>query len=107
MRHLTILDGSTFFVSDLNGDIAAVRAEGFFHADMRHLSRWLLRVNGDAPRTLSSRTVDYYSARTVGDACVDPDTGAPRVAVRRERFVSEGVHEDVVLENLGEGELEV
>jgi hypothetical protein len=59
MEALTILDGSTFFVSDVTGDVEAVRAEGFFHADMRHLSRWQLRIEGEQPQTLPSRTVDY------------------------------------------------
>jgi hypothetical protein len=71
---LTILDGSTFFVSDSTGDVEAVRAQGFFHADMRHLSRRLLRVDGEPPEALSSRTVNYYSARVVAAACADSDT---------------------------------
>jgi glycogen debranching enzyme len=99
---LTILDGSTFFVSDVTGDVEAVRAEGFFHADMRHLSRWLLRIEGEQPQTLLSRTVDYYSARIAGSACVNADTDTPTVSVRRERFVSGGVHEDLIVENLTE-----
>ena len=35
---LVVLDGSTFFVSAPSGDVAGVEAEGFFHADVRHLS---------------------------------------------------------------------
>ena len=97
---LTIVDGSTFFVSDPSGDVEATRAEGFFHTDMRHLSRLRLWIDGERPRTLSARTVDYYSARVVSDACVDADTDAPAIGVRRERFVADGLHEDVVLENL-------
>jgi glycogen debranching enzyme len=98
---LTILDGSTFFVSDVTGDVEAVRAEGFFHADMRHLSRWLLRVDGEPPQTLSSKAIDYYSARVAGAACRD-ESDTLTVSVRRERFVSGGVHEDLIVENLTE-----
>jgi glycogen debranching enzyme len=67
---------------------------------MRHLSRWLLRIEGEPPQALSSRTVDYYSARVAGAACFDRDAGTPTVAIRRVRFVAEGVHEDVIVENL-------
>jgi len=97
-KNLTVLDGSTFFVSDPSGDVEAEHADGFFHADMRHLSTWRLLVGGESPRTLSSQTVDYYSARVVGGVSEDGD--AATIAVRRERFLSGGVHEDVILENL-------
>jgi glycogen debranching enzyme len=99
VAELRALDGSTFFVSDESGDVEAVRAEGFFHEDMRHLSRWRLLVDGDPPRTLSSGNVDYYSVRVVGSVA-DADGSAPALAVRRERFVSGGLHEDVFVENL-------
>ncbi len=100
MGDLTVLDGSTFFVSDASGDVEAVRADGFFHADMRHLSTWRLLVDGESPRTLASETVDYYSARVVGGVWQDGDDAT--IAVKRERFVSGGVHEDLIVENLTE-----
>jgi glycogen debranching enzyme len=103
---LTALDGSTFFVSDGSGDVDAQRADGFFHEDMRHLSRWRLLVNGEPPQMLSSGNVDYYSARIVSSVG-DADDGAPTLAVRRERFVSRGVHEDVLVENLTDDTVEV
>jgi glycogen debranching enzyme len=90
---LIILDGCTFMYSDENGDVEAEDAEGFFYEDVRHLSSWQLLVDGKPVEPLSSRRVDYYSARIVG--------GDEQLAVRRDRFVSEGMHEDVVVENLG------
>jgi glycogen debranching enzyme len=90
---LIILDGCTFMYSDENGDFEAEDADGFFYEDVRHLSSWHLLVDGKPVEPLSSRRVDYYSARIVG--------GDEQLAVRRDRFVSEGVHEDVVVENLG------
>ena len=94
---LIILDGCTFFYSDANGDVEAEEAEGFFYHDVRHVSRWQLRLYGEPVAPLTSRRVDYYSARIMGtrEGRVE---GAP-VAVRRDRFVTEGVHEDLVLTN--------
>jgi len=100
-RTLTILDGSTFFVSDPSGDVEAVAADGFFHADMRHLSTWRLLVDGEPPKTVSSKTLDYYSARIVAGVWAEGETDAT-IAVTRERFVAGGVHEDVIVENLTE-----
>jgi glycogen debranching enzyme len=103
---LIILDGCTFFYSDENGDVDAQEAEGFFYQDVRHLSQWGVRVDGQEVEPLTSRRVDYYSARIVGARSND-SADAPAVTVRRDRFVSEGVHEDVVLENLSDHPREV
>jgi glycogen debranching enzyme len=96
---LIILDGCTFFYSGETGDVEAQDAEGLFYRDVRHLSRWLLRVDDEEVEALTSRRVDYYSARIVCKTNADGDD-APPVTVRRDRFVTEGVHEDIVLENL-------
>jgi hypothetical protein len=69
---LRLIDGSTYFLSDLSGDVEARQAAGFFHRDMRHLSRWRLHVDGAPVHVLASAAVDYYSARIV--------------AIRRYRF---------------------
>jgi glycogen debranching enzyme len=95
---LIILDGCTFFLSDGIGDTDGRGPAGLFYRDVRHLSRWLLRVDGEPVVPLSSRRVDYFSARVVGATTDDGD--APPVSVRRDRFVTEGMHEDVVVQNL-------
>jgi glycogen debranching enzyme len=103
---LIILDGCTFFYSAENGDVEAKEAEGLFYQDVRHLSRWTVRVDGKEVQPLSSRRVDYYSARIVGMPKQN-SKGASQVSLRRDRFVSEGVHEDVILENLSNDPHEV
>ena len=98
-ERLVVLDGSTFFVSAENGDVdsspGTERVEGLFHSDVRHLARWSLLVDGAPIEVLSSRNVDYYSARIVGTAAA---RGAD-VTVRRERVVADGVHEDIWVDN--------
>jgi glycogen debranching enzyme len=95
---LIILDGCTFFSTGETGDADAGDAEGLFYQDVRHVSHWRLSVDGRAVEPLSSRRVDYFSARVVGVPGEDGDD--PALSVRRDRFVSEGMHEDVVVENL-------
>ena len=94
MADLTILDGATFFYSEASGDVDAERHEGFFHEDVRHLSLWQVLVDGKPVDPLTGTTVDYYSARIVGRAA----DGKP-VTVRRDRFVTNGFHEDLIVEN--------
>jgi len=96
---LIILDGCTFFHSSANGDVDAQDGRGLFFRDVRHLSRWLVRIDGQELELLTSHSVAYYSARVVGKTETAADD-RPRLAIRRDRFVTEGVHEDVVVENL-------
>jgi len=98
---LTILDGSTFVVSDRAGDIDAGidTPHGLFYRDTRFLSRWRLTVDGRALAVLSTDDVDYFSAQFF----LVPSTGTiyqnPTLSVIRQRFVGDGFHEDVIVLN--------
>jgi len=100
---VSILDGSTFLVSGLNGDIEAApdQAHGLFYKDMRHLSMWKLTVDGRPLEVLSTDTTEYYFAQFF---CVPP-TGTiyqnPTISVVRRRFVGDGFVEDFSVINHG------
>ena len=99
-EELTVLDGNTFFVSDRAGDVeAGEMANGFFHADMRHLSDWRLLVDGQPVHVLTSRTVDYYSASVFGTLASVSVGENPPISIRRDRFIAGGVHEDLTVQN--------
>jgi glycogen debranching enzyme len=98
--NLTVLDGNTFFVSDAAGDVEPGEdANGFFHADMRQLSTWRLRVNGRPVHVPTSRTVDYYSASIFATLASVGVGENPPISIRRDRFVARGVHEDLIVQN--------
>src|SRR2546428_13158852 len=59
---VSILEGSTFMLSDPIGDVPEGAVAGLFHQDTRHLNRWELTVDGQRPALLTSGTVDYFSA---------------------------------------------
>jgi glycogen debranching enzyme len=88
---LITLDGRTFFYTDADGDVEAREAKGYFFDDVRHVSRWTLRLNEEELQCLQSSAVDYYSARIVLAAKGEQ----PRLTVTRDRFVTDGVHEDL------------
>jgi glycogen debranching enzyme len=98
---VAILDGSTFVVSDRRGDIDARpdEAQGFFFEDTRHLSRWLLTVNGIVPAVLSTDTLEYYFAQFF----LAPPTGTiyenPYVSVIRRRWVGAELVERIEVQN--------
>jgi glycogen debranching enzyme len=95
-EQLILVDGSTFFFSDPNGDVDADKPEGFFYQDVRHLSAWCLTVDGKPLAPLTTRVVDYFATRIVG---TKEDDHEPTLSVTRDRFVTEGVHEDLVVSN--------
>jgi glycogen debranching enzyme len=98
---ISILDGSTFVVSDRRGDVDAGpdTPHGLFYRDTRFLSRWRLTVNGGSPEVLSTEDVDYFAAQFF----LYPPTGTvyknPYVSVIRKRKVGDGFHEDVTVMN--------
>jgi N-terminal domain of (some) glycogen debranching enzymes len=79
-EQLIILDGTTFFYSDHCGDVEAEEAEGFFYRDVRHLSRWLLFIDGKRLEPLTSRRVDYFSLRIVGGPKTRHPSASPATA---------------------------
>jgi glycogen debranching enzyme len=95
---LTILEGSTFCISDDRGDIAE-ETSGFFAHDTRFLSRLVLRVGGKQPLLLSSGRVEHFQAGFyLRNGTAD---GLPRdsLSIARERFVGTGMQEKVTLRN--------
>jgi glycogen debranching enzyme len=96
---LTILEGSTFCISDERGDIFE-QTGGFFARDTRFLSVFRLTVNGEAPLLLSSGKVDYFSAAFYLRNPPMNGLAQDSVAIVRERFVSEALQERIVVENV-------
>src|SRR5262245_52816404 len=98
---VSILDGSTFVVSDRRGDLDATPTEnhGLFLEDTRFLSRWILTIGGMRPKTLSVDEqayfkVQFFEALTTGTVYVDS-----HLSVVRRRCVTTGFEEEIVLKN--------
>jgi glycogen debranching enzyme len=95
---LTILEGTTFCISDERGDIGE-ETSGFFAHDTRFLSRLELRVDGARPLLLSSGRVEHFAAAFyLRNANVN---GLPHdaISIARERFVGTGMQERIAVRN--------
>ena len=95
---VTILEGATFCISDELGDIIEPTA-GFFEADTRFLSRFVLTINGVRPLLLSYGKVEYYSAAWF---LRNPPAGGlaqDEVSIARRRFIGDGMQDYLVLVN--------
>lgn len=84
-RIISVLDGSTFVVSDRLGDLRSDqgREHGFFCRDTRFLSKLVLRV-GDVPLELLGLDQDeHFAAQFFLTPTVGPESEAPCSVMRR------------------------
>jgi glycogen debranching enzyme len=98
---VSVLDGSTFAVSDRRGDMEGGPGDdrGLFRADTRFLSRWILTLDGRRPNVLSIDDVHYFRAQlfmalTSGTVYVDSN-----LSVVRRREIADGFVEVIELLN--------
>jgi len=98
---VTLVEGSTFCLSDGNGDVTPGTGHGLFFQDTRVISRWELRLDGQPPHPLSVLTPEVFAARFV---LRNPPRGGQSdaaVLVVRDRLVGDGMRETITVRNLG------
>jgi glycogen debranching enzyme len=96
---VTIVEGSSFFISAENGDLDPGLAHGVFYQDTRILSRWNLLVNDHVVEGLMAVNPEPYRALFTGRA-PQPDGAADRpMVVERDRQVGDGVRETLTVRN--------
>jgi glycogen debranching enzyme len=102
-KQVSILEGSTFVVSDTAGDVDARPDEpaGFFYRDMRHLSCWQVRLNGRELVTLSGDSVEYDEALFFLVESTGSVYRNSSVVLIRRRHVGDGMQEQLQLDNHG------
>ncbi|MBU3067392.1 amylo-alpha-1,6-glucosidase [Nocardia sp. NEAU-G5] len=98
---ITLVEGSTFCLSDRVGDIEPGTSHGLFYRDARVVSRWELRVDGHRPDSLSVLSPEAFTARFILRRPPRAGVADSTLLVVRERLVAEGLSETVTLENLG------
>src|SRR5215469_10727135 len=98
---ISVLDGSTFVVSSANGDIeaGADQPHGLFFKDTRHLSRWVVTLNGLRLDVLSTDTVEYYLAQFFCVPSRNTIYKDSTFSIIRRRFVGEGFYEEISVMN--------
>jgi glycogen debranching enzyme len=98
---VSILEGDTFVVSDGRGDIEASPTDthGLFRRDTRHISKWVLTVDGKRLNPLSTDDLEYFSAQFF----LVPGTGTvyvdSKLSVVRRRAVGDGFREEITILN--------
>jgi glycogen debranching enzyme len=102
---LTINEGTTFMVTDLDGQIAAESELGVFADDTRFVSYYSISADGNTWRCLTSAATTHYASRVylINDA-FETETGAipsGTVGLVVSRMIHDGIHEDLDVTNYG------
>jgi len=97
----SVVSPGAYAVSDGSGDFDGDAGQGLFYRDMRHLSRFVVTMNGE-----TSVSKDFRERGSEAEFRLGFPAGAPGVCVLRRRWVGGGMDEEVEISNLSEGELE-
>jgi hypothetical protein len=102
---LTINQGNTFMVTDLNGQIAADSDLGVFADDTRFVSYYEISADGNAWRRLSSAATTHYSSRAylISEGFETEAGSIPSgtLGLVVTRTIDAGIHEDLDVTNYG------
>jgi glycogen debranching enzyme len=96
-------DGQTYLVAGPDGDVdaACVDGQGLYFQDTRFLSRFSLEVGGSSLSTLSAANeLNFIGTFQFANGRITDDGGrlvaeAHTISIRRNRFLSQGLHERV------------
>jgi len=96
---VTLIEGSTFCISEPGGDIVPDRSQGLFVRDTRMISRWELTIDEKEPQPLSAEQPEPYAAAFLGRMPPRAGTADSTLLVIRRRYVGDGMREDITLRN--------
>ena len=103
---VTLVEGSSFCISQSNGDIQPDHPHGVFHDDTRILSRWNLLINGQSLESLTASTTEPYRALFIGRVPRSDGYADSPLIVERVREVGAGILEEVTIRNYSTEETE-
>jgi glycogen debranching enzyme len=98
---VTLVEGSTFCLSDGAGDITPGGAHGLYFRDTRVISRLELRADGQRPGPLSARSAEAFTALFVSRLPPRAVLGDSTLLITRERLIGDGLRETITVHNTG------
>ena len=99
---VTLVDESTFAISDQAGDIVPGLAHGLFVRDTRILSRLELRIDGERLESLAAVSTDPFTSTFVSRGYPAAGRADSTLMVFRSRYVGQGMREDLVIRNFAD-----
>jgi glycogen debranching enzyme len=99
---VTLVEGSSFCISNRAGEIDPDHPHGLFFRDTRFVSELRMTVNGAPPESLAATTTDPFSAVFVLRGHPSRGRADSHLVVFRRRYIGRGMREDIEIENFGE-----
>jgi glycogen debranching enzyme len=102
---ISIHQGQTVLISELDGQIRSPSEKGLYFLDTRVVSSWNIYANGEPWQLLNGGAIIHYAARILlTNATFASENGA--IAARSlgltiERWIEQGMHEDLGVTNHG------
>lgn len=97
---MTLVEGSSFCVSDASGVINPTASMGLFVRDTRIVSGWSFHLHSDDLESLTSQTVEPFEAIFIARRIPTAGESDTSLLVSQHRYIGEGMHEDVTVRNL-------
>jgi glycogen debranching enzyme len=98
---VTIVEGSSFCLSDRAGDIAEHVAQGVFFRDMRIVSSWRLTLDDHPLEPLAVVADEPFACTFITRGAVRPGVHDTTLVVTRRRMIGSGLREDITVHNHG------
>ncbi|MGN6795457.1 MAG: glycogen debranching N-terminal domain-containing protein, partial [Streptosporangiaceae bacterium] len=97
---VTLLDGTTFCISEASGDLRHGGAQGLFVRDTRLISRLELSINGEVPEPLPPQSHEPFTCTFLSRMPPLPGLADSTMLVARRRLLNDGLTEDITLRNM-------
>jgi glycogen debranching enzyme len=97
---VTLVEGSSFCVCESSGDMRDGTPQGVFFQDTRIVSRWIVTLDGKPVEPLVVFSKQPWQGTFLGRGAPRPGRVESTLLLRRERYVGQGMREDLILENL-------
>jgi len=98
---VTVLEETTFCISEASGDIVPGSAQGLFFRDTRFLSRLELRLDGEPPEPVAVQPNEPFACTFLARRPPAASRADSTLLVIRRRYVGSGMRDDITLRNLG------
>ena len=97
-----LVEGSLFALGTPTGDLPTGGAHGLFFRDLRVLSRWEIRIDGQRLEPLAHEQHHPYAATYISRVPPPAGLADSHLLVLRHRYLGGGMREDVIVRNLGQ-----
>jgi glycogen debranching enzyme len=98
---VTLVEGSSFCVSDARGEIRSGSPHGVFFMDTRVISTWRVTLDAADLDHLAAFSDAPHHATFLGRGGSHSPGQESTVLVQRDRYIGAGMREDIIVRNLG------